>query len=307
MSGSVLVLVPIALLAIVVLLGFVGCGKPFTIAPYGDQILAIKGLTAYWPLNELAGPKAIDKKGGHDGAYLDKNLPPPEDALFPIPAVSLASMPPSPHPGAGAPGTLMFGQPTIMHGDPWSATVKLDGGFVRVPWDAAFNPPEFTVEAWVQPGWVTGDGTLRVVIDSRQAAGGHVFGFALYATEGGLWEAVIGTGGAGGVEQVTATGPMVKTTETAYLAVTFAGGALSLLVDGLSAGSVPANYAPNTGVDLFIGMGAPFLPQRSQPQPPGTLTGPLFPFKGTIQDVAVYNRVLNAEEIGGNRTGGKGA
>jgi hypothetical protein len=52
---------------------------------------------------------------------------------------------------------------------------------------------------------------------------------------------------------------------------------------------------PNTTKPLWIGAGVPCVPLR--PQALGVLAGPLFPFVGAIQDVAIYNAALASDVI----------
>ena len=84
-----------------------------------------------------------------------------------------------------------------------------------------------------------------------------------------------------------------------YLAVTYDGPSQTLIlyVDGEQRGPKvnPATYVPNTTKPLLIGAGVPYVPLR--PQAPGVLAGPLFPFVGAIQDVAIYNAALTSDVI----------
>jgi uncharacterized membrane-anchored protein len=68
-------------------------------------------------------------------------------------------------------------------------------------------------------------------------------------------------------------------------------------VDGLQSGPTitSAVYVPNTTKPLFIGAGVPFGLQR--PQPVGVAAGPLFPFVGALQDVAIYSKALGPDVI----------
>src|SRR3954447_2352146 len=107
MSASLLVLIPPTLLAIVLLLCFVGCTneyRPFDVTPsvidYStNTILPTPGLVAYWPLGETQGETiAVDLKGGHNGDYLSQEFPAEAQ-------------------GAYADGTLVLGSPGIVPGD----------------------------------------------------------------------------------------------------------------------------------------------------------------------------------------------
>jgi hypothetical protein len=321
MSASLVVLIPLALLAIVVVLGFVGCGldtsgtgnPPFT--TYTDNtVLANAAVVAYWPLSETTDTDpAVDRKGGHNGNYVDETTAP---SLYPWPA-SIIPNPPNPDiPSAAAPGTVALGQPGIVNGDlvqpantDRTRCVVVNGAYVNVPFNAVFNPTtSFTLEAWVRVDWgASAPNALRCVIDARDVAGGDK-GFALFANQNNHWEAWIGNGGTGfaGFTLATSNDPPIALNDpslpagvTYYLAVTYDGPSQTLIlyVDGDQRGPkiTTATYVPNTAQPLWIGASGASLPQR--PQPPGTLAGPLFPFVGAIQDVAVYNAALASDVI----------
>jgi hypothetical protein len=312
------------LLGSVTAIFFVGCvwgrqgTKPFpSFMDYGGTtVLGNSNNIAYWPLSQAADEMADtdpahDRKGGNNGKYIDPTTAP---AFYPWPPFA---NPPS----AAGQGTLMLGQPGIVTGDfgaPSSLTsatcIVVDGAFVAVPFNLAINPTEsFTLEAWVQVGWTTNDPfTFRAVVDCRNDNPGQ--GFALYAApdigvSGNYhWQAIIGNGGSDPTSftTVTSNDPIVVTAEAQaipiYLAVTFDAGSqmLLLFVNGQEAGkTIPATYVFNASQPLWIGAGAPFIPQRGSqpPPPPGTPASPLFPWVGAIQDVAIYNVALDSGVI----------
>src|SRR5688572_28278041 len=79
MTEWLLLLAPVALLALVVMFLFVGCfldsvGKPGPDRPtgplYKETILATPDLVAYWRLSEMSGETtAIDELLNHSGTY----------------------------------------------------------------------------------------------------------------------------------------------------------------------------------------------------------------------------------------------
>ena len=87
MSASLLVLIPPAVLAAVLLLCFVGCATPtFRVRHFTEYstatILPTPGLVGYWPLGEAAGATiAADLKSGHNGSYLSRVFP--DEPAFP--------------------------------------------------------------------------------------------------------------------------------------------------------------------------------------------------------------------------------
>ena len=325
MSVPLLILIPIGLLAIVALLCFVGCSfqpgaaiLPWT--TYTDAtVLANPSVVAYWPLGEVADTDpAVDRVAGHNGSYVDGVTVP---SLYPWPAFSVPN-PTGPNvQSAAAPGTLLLGQPGIVQGDSIQPgnqfgtrtdCIVVNGGYVNIPFNAAFNPPtSFTIEAWVRVDWdANAPHAYRSVLDSRDTAAGGT-GFSVYAKaddgQPGVyhWEAAIGNGGAAFTlatsddPPITLDDPSLPAGVTYYLAVTYDGPSqtLILFVDGEQRGPKinPAVYVPNTTQPLWIGAGAPYGPIR--PQAPGVVAGPLFPFVGAIQDVAVYNAALTSDVV----------
>ncbi len=325
MSAPLFVLIPAALLAIVALLCFAGCGfsgsglAAFT--TYSDDtVLANPAVVAYWPLGEASDTDpAVDRVAGRNGSYVDPVTAP---SLYPWPSYSVPSGGPDIQ-SADAPGLVSFGQTGILLGDSAqpgnqfdvrTTCVVVNGCYVNVPFDAAFNPTtSFTIEAWVRVDWdANAPHAYRSVIDARSL--NPCTGFGLFAiADDNLpgvyhWRAVIGNGGSGAAGFTFATSddppiilndPSMPAGVTYYLAVTFDGPSQTLIlyVDGEQRGPkiTPAVYVPNTTQPLWIGAGAPYIPSR--PQPPGIVASPLFPFVGAIQDVAVYNAALTSDVI----------
>jgi hypothetical protein len=323
MSASLLVLVPVALFVLVSWLCFVGCsldttglGLPLFTQYTTVDILPHPALVAYWPLGEAAGAStAVDLKGTavgtpHNGTYTSVDTSP---ALFPCPAFAVS---PTTH-SAAAPGTLTLGTTSIVPGDTvpphdtssaLTTAMQVEGGFVTVPFNGVVNPAApFTIEAWVRPEWdAAASPAFRVFIDSRDASGTNKRGFALWVNEDNRWEAQIGVG-ADGFFLVTAG--VAALSATTYVVLTFDGTNAAIFTDGTRTSPVtpvPAGSAfdANATFPLVIGVGAPWLPQRTLPT--DNLFFPLFPFNGTIQDVAIYNAVLTDAEIETHRNHGNG-
>lgn len=323
MTASLLVFVPVALLVLIAAFCFVGCvldtsglGQDFT--TYSDSdILPNPSCVAYWPLSDSPGQTTaldvVGKANGnpHNGTYTSVTTAP---ALFPCPAFTLA-------PGldsAAAQGTLTIGAPGIVQGDTLpphdgknpilTTCMQCDGGFVTVPANSVVNPTQFTIEAWVRPEWdAAAPPATRVFIDSRGIVGGVVHGYALAVNEAGLWEGVLSV--AGGVTTVLVIGDSATLSAATHVVLTFDGTNAALWTGGtqtspltpLPAGST---FTPNTTSPLVIGVGLPWLPPRTMPgdQP----FFPLLPFKGKIQDVAIYNAVLDDTTIKNHAENGKG-
>ena len=326
MSMSLVVLLPLILLGIVGTLCFVGCrfdssglggSTPFT--TYTSTILLNPLVIAFWPLGEAKDTdKAAELISGNTGNYIDQNTAP---LLYPWPAYP-APNPPGPDvQSAAAAGTIAFTQPGIVKGDavqpanlPAFVTpcVKVDGGYVEVPFNVKFVPQtSFTVEAWVRADWTANDPQAwRVVLDMRDINPGT--GFALFAktddNQPGMyrWAGILGNGDVGSagftiidsVELPITLGVAGTPVDPTHLAMTYDGPSqtLTLFVNGEPQNDVTqVAYMPNTTQPLWIGAGAPFAPRR--PQPDGVLAGPLFPFVGAIQDVAIYSAALTSDAI----------
>jgi hypothetical protein len=283
MSASLLVAIPFVLFAIVLLLCFVGCdfqaGTAATgFTTYTDSILNEPTLVAYWPLGEAAGETiALELKGGRSGAYLSRVFP--DDPSIP---------------SAAAPGTLILGQPGIVAGDtvpphdsssPPTTCIEVNGGYVSVPFDPALNPPKadgFTIEAWVKVGWSAADtAAQRVIMASLDTAGGVLKGYAFLSSAANIWQGIVFTGGGGTV----ATGPEVILDATSHLVLTYDGALLRLFVDGTQTTAVASDYQASTQSSLFIGAGAPQLPE------------PRAPWVGKIQCVALYKGALSPDQV----------
>jgi hypothetical protein len=318
MSAPLLVLTPLALLLLVILLCFVGCQKFLglddkkfdDVADYPNRCAGVPELVAYWPLNQPAlstQVKNLKDVNTHPGDVVNVTTAPA--GRFPCPPFSSATTK-----SAAAPGELTLGQTGIVAGDtvggvvgaPLNPCMHVDGGYVRVKYDAAINPAAFTIEAWVLLDKNAELGDFRCVVDSRDVdASGNGFGFALVLNTDNKWEAWLGIGPTA-PHFVKATSASALTPGmmgmTYYLAATFDGmTTLTLYAEEVppSTQTLPggATYHPNAKQDLFIGAGGAFLPLR--PQPPNVMppTGPLFPFKGKIQDVGLYSRALTDKEI----------
>ena len=335
MSASLVVLLPVILFGIVSLLCFVGChlptgGLPPAFTQYSTTtVLGNPAVVAYWPLLEANDslPAADLAPNPDPGQYIDPTILPD---IYPWPAYSIPN-PPGPDilsaaaPGGTMSGTIQFAQPGIVTGDfgtsddssGASPCLVVNGCYVNVPFASKINPAtSFTLEAWVRVDWSQTDPSAwRAVLDAR-TLNPSCTGFALIATADpnttGVyhWSAVIGNGGTGAAGFTFATSPDAITlngqstlagANIYYLAVTYDAQkqTLTLYVNGEPSGPAvtSAVYVPNTINPLWIGAGVPYAALRTPQTPAGTLAGPLFPFVGALQDVAIYNAPLGADVI----------
>jgi hypothetical protein len=328
MSASLVVLLPVILFGIVSLLCFVGCvlnthGLPPSFTQYSTTtVLGNPAVVAYWPLNDAndALPAADLAPNPDNGQYIDQTTLP---AIYPWPDFSIDNSPTPNIESAAAPGSILFAQPGIVTGDfgtggsdsdssAASTCLVVNGCYVNVPLVSKISSlTSFTLEAWVRVDWdKNAPHGWRAVLDARDL--NPCTGFAIIAKADdnapGIyhWMAVIGNGGSGAAgfteaisadPPITLNGPSGAT--TFYLAVTYDGPSqtLTLFVDGLQSGPAvtSAVYVPNTTRPLWIGAGVPYAPMR--PQAVGTIAGPLFPFVGALQDVAIYSKALASDVI----------
>jgi hypothetical protein len=302
MSAYLIVIVPVASIAIVMSLCFMGCNfQPgadiASFTDYHGTVTATAGLIACWPLSDTSGTTATDISPNHfNGAYtVGPN----------VPAYNAAQQ------SDAAPGTFALDQTGIVAGDTLnnnpstpSPCTAFNGGYVQVPWQAALNPaPPFTLEAWVIADWTLQDAqnnpSYRVVVASNGLSAFQ--GFALFASPQNLWAAAIGVGSQN-IVATTGNNQIIVQSSLYYLVVTYDGNTLSLWVNPADpAHQPPDGQASATGftplaspTPMYIGMGRPDQPT------------PLFPFNGRIEDVAFYNVVLDAKTIGTHYLNGLG-
>jgi len=326
-SATLIVIIPIALLGIVALLGFTGCGLPVTGLPpdfttYStDTVLSNVNCVAYWPLNDPAGSTMANEIKGmpaNTGSYLNPTTAP---ALYPWNSANFGD------PSAAAGSTpFQLQQPGIVIGDEVPNTTNnqpcmvVNGALVLVPQASAINPAEFTVEAWVSVNWGPNDEPAERAVLNCHDINPVATGFAiLAAVDTGTnpptyrWNAEVGNGTAAGFAILgTASDPIVlndPSTEQGpavyHLALTFDGTILNFFINGTSVEKTNTAYAPNTTQPLYIGAGAPFAGLRTKPPTPNVV-GPLFPYNGAIQDVAIYSKPLGDADIALHHANGLG-
>jgi hypothetical protein len=148
----------LAVLAALLLFGFVGCDEVFGlerpsppgITPpspddYPAVVKATPDLVAYWRLGEpsttpVPGGAAVDEVGGYNGAYFKLNPVTTPDYARHSPPIPTPTVTPGVTPG------LLTVPP--QESDP---CLYVHGGFVQVPWDNHLNPQTFSLEAWISP------------------------------------------------------------------------------------------------------------------------------------------------------------
>lgn len=265
MSASLVVLLPLLVLAAVLLFSFAGCfTKPDRPHSYPDDIVHEGGLVAYWRLGEGALPTARDETATHlDGTYNG--------------GVALLAE-------AGA----------LEQTDATDRAPDFNGqdAYVEVPWDLRLNPPRLTVEAWIRPA-PGGHGTQQVVA-SHDIVGGLDFGYELTVVrppdpnpriQGRICTGVASPQKAVEVFFARSDAELVGIDWT-YVVLTYDGLApdkpVNLYVDSvLRATMTDVLYTQNSGQPLRIAAG------RTPQQP-----APADFFVGGVDEVAVYNVAL---------------
>jgi hypothetical protein len=263
MMDSVIVAAPLLIAALVMAVRFVGCSLDTSGIPasYSATVSETMGLVGFWQLSDAAGSTtAVDSVG--------------------------------PGPNGTDPGTYQPGATPGANGlvcsnatDSSNTAASFDGvkGFVSVAFDSNLNPKQFTVEALVNPSKI---GSSVIVASDT--------GYQLVLDGSGAFEASVGAGGTFGAPVVVNAGA-TTTNGPFYVAMTYDGTNLSLYVNPAASGGpstlgndmfqqAMATYKQATSGELRIGASA-------GSGPPGEF------FAGTIQDVAVYNRVLGFYEI----------
>jgi hypothetical protein len=215
---------------------------------YQDTVLDA-GPVSFWRLGESSGTSAADSKGSNTGTYTNG------------PALALAG---------------------ALAGDADTAA-GFDGtnDYVNVPYAAALNPAQFTVEAWVDP--TSGSGNWYEVASSWSNSGSRWIGYALEINPSNNWIVYVGDGSH---VEPSAVGPVRVLNAWTHLAVTYDGSTLRLYVNGTQAASTATTFYAGNSSPVAFEIGAEYAN--------GT-QGAFFP--GVIDDVAVYNRALTATEV----------
>ncbi len=154
---------------------------------------------------------------------------------------------------------------------------------VNVPYHEDLNPETFTISAWanVEPGSTN----HRAVVSCRDDLPGNaqqVRGYIFYAEPNNTWQFWTG---AGPTPWKLVQGPSVNLGDWDHLVGTYADGTMEFYVNGESAGKTDSDLVLNSAQELLIGAGQNEGQSHS------------FFFKGIIDEVRIYNRVLDENEI----------
>ena len=313
-------LAPVAVLAVLLLFHFIGCN--FGGPPGGYETFARNNAVAYIRLREKPGDTvAKNEIGAPDGTF--GTAPAPLEAGEPTWLSTRVDVPGF---------DLGVTDPRLLQTDSSSSAIRVDGGFVQVP---ANVPPldnltEFTLEVLVHPEWdvVFKRGKYYCVLESADFITMPGLpppvqknaGFGIYAgpetldpTSPYVWQFWMGVGSGFRPSSpkpftpvpknpVPNPGPIVRP-EPTYLAVTFSKSQqLAFLyvytpehhdMDYTTYELFPlTSYVP-ASKDLFIGI----APEGPLFPPPSGSPVTLYPFKGLIGEVAIYDKVLTESQL----------
>ena len=152
------------------------------------------------------------------------------------------------------------------------------GDEVNVPFHKDLNTDTFTVTVTAWANVEDGSAGHRAVISSRHEP--PVSGYLFYCEPGNTWQFWTGDGGWKSVQ-----GPAVNIGEWEHLAGTVADNKMNFYVNGEHIGEQDSVILLNTQQEFLIGAGAN---ERAVHE---------YLFKGIIDEVRIYNRALNADEI----------
>jgi hypothetical protein len=301
--------------------------SPSPAADYPTAVITTSDLVAYWRLGEPSTTPVPSSGGAAKSAVADENNDVHNGDYFKLDSVST---PDDLRHSPATIGQLILGvTPGLLEiGDQVnSPCINTDGGYVQVPWADELNPPQFTFEAWVQPETFLDPKYFYCLAESTgpQGLGPKRTGWGLYLGPSDpnnpdpagplFWQVWMGDGNQFNRVAIakdgfpeTPQGDPISPLKLTYLALTFDGlENLRLFLycpnsnqnfddatlDNLQALTIitsPINFYRNDASangqgDLFIGTGSNLT---SSP-----FTQRLYPFKGKIQEVALYKRDLS--------------
>jgi hypothetical protein len=251
--------------------------RPVTnqITGYAKVVMA-DGPVAYWQMDETNGSTtAVDTAGSFDGTYI-----------------------------AGA-GSFTFGAPTGIPHDTNAALGVASGATISIPYAIEINPPgSFSVEGWFKPASTAANNNdYRTALSSMSNPwGAGPTGWLVYQTGGNNWSWWPYNGYWSGV-QLTDPDPIVAG-RWYYIVLTYDRSTFTLYVDGVAkasgtdSGFVQNGNVPSGSVDYNYNYNQNHDPSASGPVTLGWRNPVDFnPFNGTMDDVAIYNKVLTPQQI----------
>lgn len=301
----------LAVFTALLLFGFVGCGLDAIgtggAEDYPTTILQTPGLVAYWRLQEpsstpvpsTGGSAKCENTSTFNGDYFKLNP---------------TALPDEQHQSDQTAGTtadeIKLGvTPGLLELLPTSTCLEVDGGYVQVPFHAQLNPAAFTLEVWIQfpfPGihgthvyyQCIAESTGPTGLGQRQSGWGIYLGpqFPHSPPGSDLFWTIWMFDDTNEFHQVATSTHPASTDLVTYLVLTYDG--LSNLqlfryypntdhqLDIPSIREIQVNvtgFKPNDSGNFFIGTGSNLFPAAGVPPQR------LYPYRGKIQEVALYN------------------
>jgi hypothetical protein len=313
------VLAPLALLPVILLFRFVGCGldvrgtaediplperkppvppdtgpevppPPVHIPPpnYQAYVLGLPSVIAYWRLTDApASTTAEDLRKFQDGEYKDG---------YALAAIAPTQAQPGSKPRN--PAYFVTGQDSLIDSDLSAKCRLFEGGHVFVPFKPGLYSDEFTIEAWIKSdGFETDfqytlfDAGGNYAVPPSQTA---QRGFRLFINREKSWQVRLGQTG----PDLFASPPIVPPGGRSHVALTVeVDGAdplkkkVSLYLDGKLVGPVTADaYLRPDNAALFIGV------ENDQPNP-ATAPRLKYPLLSRVQEVVLHGKALSESEI----------
>jgi hypothetical protein len=177
------------------------------------------------------------------------------------------------NPGTYSPGGVTLGQPTLIPGDTQSKAVAFNNGSVKVPSASALNLSNaITLEAWIKPNALPASGSFASVLTKAES-------YSLQFNGPRLEFTVIQSGTR---RRLQAPVGAVVTGSAYYVVGTFDGTTQRLYLNGVQiASQALSGSATSTSTPLYV----------------GSWDGSSEFFNGTIDEPAIYNKVLSAAQV----------
>jgi Concanavalin A-like lectin/glucanases superfamily len=255
-----------------------GSVKNQSVKPNGADVIG------YWRLvDAAASTDAKDEKNFQPGKYRTSTDP---DAI---------------------PGDFVTSQPSLIVSEPGVLGRFFNGGYVLIPAKSGLFTDEFTLEAWVLPGFAPGTehtlfqagGFYRAPFETTQ--GYH--GFQIYATAGRAWQISLSPGG--DAFKPLLSPPLIPAGDTrTHLAVTVQNATsgsvapkrVTIYIDGKKTveNTIPFYSVPD-GAPLLIGL----MGDEQEPHNLETLLQPNVsrPIRSRVQEVVLHRKALSQLEI----------
>jgi hypothetical protein len=159
--------------------------------------------------------------------------------------------------------------------------LKFDGtAHVAIPHDDAFNPKKLTISVWVKPGGATGQ--YSMILGKTNGTGSWIGGYGLVQMSGDKDHAHFY---ANSYSSSAVKCKMVQD-KWSHLTSVCDGKTVKIFLNGVQAQSAPL---ANGTMDLGK---TPFTIGRDQRN--GACR---YPWKGSVDDIAIYGRALSADEV----------